>query len=275
MNIKNSPGVYKVQNNVNSTIYIGSSIKVSNRIKQHLRDLRSNRHPNDKFQKNWNKYGEESFEFSILEYVDDVKFLLEREQYYLDTILHADIDDEVFENIGLNLTRRAENNLGYKLSEESKFKMSLAKAVKSTRLYYIDFTNINPEYTCEITENFKSVDENNPFFGKKHTETTKEVMSSKKLGKLNPWFGKKGCFSGKKHSEETKYKMRMSHSGSNNTNSKKVLQYDLFGFLIKEWNSTGEVGRELKISQGNISSCCLGKQKTAYGYIWKYKDSCQ
>lgn len=100
-------------------------------------------------------------------------------------------------------------------------------------------------------------------------------MSSKKLGKLNPWFGKKGCFSGKKHSEETKYKMRMSHSGSNNTNSKKVLQYDLSGFLIKEWNSTGEVGRELKISQGNISSCCLGKQKTAYGYIWKYKDSCQ
>ena len=53
--------------------------------------------------------------------------------------------------------------------------------------------------------------------------------------------------------------------------SRPVLQYDLEGNFIKEFPSTQEVQRELKIYQTSISACCRGKLKTAYGFKWKYK----
>ena len=54
--------------------------------------------------------------------------------------------------------------------------------------------------------------------------------------------------------------------------SKAVLQFDLQGILIKEYPSTNQVERELGFAQGYIVNCCNGKLKTAYGYIWRYKE---
>lgn len=54
--------------------------------------------------------------------------------------------------------------------------------------------------------------------------------------------------------------------------SKSVLQYTKSGEFVREWKSMNDVKRSLKYSQGNISSCCAGKRKSAYNYIWKYKD---
>jgi hypothetical protein len=57
-----------------------------------------------------------------------------------------------------------------------------------------------------------------------------------------------------------------------------VLQYNIDGILIKEWESKGQAAEWIKKQTGktsNITSqikdCILGRQKTAYGYIWKYK----
>lgn len=57
----------------------------------------------------------------------------------------------------------------------------------------------------------------------------------------------------------------------NGKKSKPVLQYDLEGNFIKEWPSVMEIERTLNYANSNISACCLGKRKQAYGYIWKYK----
>lgn len=54
--------------------------------------------------------------------------------------------------------------------------------------------------------------------------------------------------------------------------SKPINQYDLQGNFIKAWNSGTEIARVLKISGGNICNCCRGKQKTAYGYKWRYAE---
>ena len=57
-----------------------------------------------------------------------------------------------------------------------------------------------------------------------------------------------------------------------------VLQYSIDGILIKEWESKGQAAEWIREQTGktsNITSqikdCILGRQKTAYGYIWKYK----
>jgi hypothetical protein len=60
--------------------------------------------------------------------------------------------------------------------------------------------------------------------------------------------------------------------------AKPVLQYDLNDNLIKEWESKGQAAEWIKEQTGktsNITSqikdCCLGRQKTAFKFKWKYK----
>ena len=53
-------------------------------------------------------------------------------------------------------------------------------------------------------------------------------------------------------------------------NKKPILQYDLNGNFIKEWESSSIVKLHLGITN-HIAACCKGKRKTAGGYKWKYK----
>ena len=53
--------------------------------------------------------------------------------------------------------------------------------------------------------------------------------------------------------------------------SKTVLQFTKSGEFIKKWKSAKDAERNLGYSTGNITSCCRGKAKSAYGYVWRYK----
>lgn len=60
----------------------------------------------------------------------------------------------------------------------------------------------------------------------------------------------------------------------NTHRSKKVIQYDKNMKPIKQYSSTKEVERRLGYDASSIRDCCTGRKhhKTAYGYIWKYKE---
>ena len=60
-------GVYVARNLVNGHVSVGSSLSCKWRIESHKYGLRRQRHPNSYFQAAWNKYGEASFEWSVLE----------------------------------------------------------------------------------------------------------------------------------------------------------------------------------------------------------------
>lgn len=53
--------------------------------------------------------------------------------------------------------------------------------------------------------------------------------------------------------------------------SKSVLQFTKDNIFIRSWGSLSDVQRELNISQGNISMCCIWKYKTVGWFIWKLK----
>lgn len=53
--------------------------------------------------------------------------------------------------------------------------------------------------------------------------------------------------------------------------SKVVHQYSLDGDFIKEWASAHECSRS-GFDYRNVCACCSGKRKTAYGFIWRYKN---
>ena len=54
--------------------------------------------------------------------------------------------------------------------------------------------------------------------------------------------------------------------------SKPVLQFTLDNILVKEYSSLIQVYRETGFAFQNISACCKGKFKQAYGFKWKYKE---
>lgn len=54
--------------------------------------------------------------------------------------------------------------------------------------------------------------------------------------------------------------------------SKKILQYDLNGKFIREWNSARDIERKFGFSHSNISKVCYNKVRQAYNYIWQFKN---
>ena len=80
--------IYMIINVINGKFYIGSAWDYKRRISQHKSELRHNRHANSYLQRSWNKFGEEAFEFEILEEFEakdrEEKFL--KEQLYMDIL---------------------------------------------------------------------------------------------------------------------------------------------------------------------------------------------
>lgn len=78
-------GIYCIINIINNKRYIGSSKNIKRRLQIHRAELRHNWHSNSHLQRAWNKYGEKSFEYYVIEACSD-DILLDREQYYIDTL---------------------------------------------------------------------------------------------------------------------------------------------------------------------------------------------
>lgn len=76
--------IYKIENDKNDMIYVGSTMYLPKRIEYHLNDLKCQKHCNYKLQRDYNKGF--VFKFVILELVEKNKDLLKREQYYIDTL---------------------------------------------------------------------------------------------------------------------------------------------------------------------------------------------
>lgn len=55
----------------------------------------------------------------------------------------------------------------------------------------------------------------------------------------------------------------------------KINQLNLDGELVKQWESSMQIQRELGYSTGYIIDCCKGKYKQAYNFRWEYLDASQ
>ena len=51
--------------------------------------------------------------------------------------------------------------------------------------------------------------------------------------------------------------------------TKPISQYTLEGVWVRDWESVAEIAKHP--DYGFVGACVNGKQKTAYGYIWKHK----
>lgn len=143
--------IYKIINLTNAKFYIGSTVKLKERFRKHRRELRANKHHCPHLQSAWNKYGEASFVFKVVEVVDDASKLHEVEQVLL--------DEHHGKEHCYNFARYTDNsNRGVIRSEPHK--RALSEALKH---YYAH----NPS----------------PNLGRKHKDESKQLMSQNRSGK--------------------------------------------------------------------------------------------
>ena len=135
---KNNIGIYGIKNLINKKVYVGQTgERFLRRYWHHQWKLRNNSHDNAHLQRAWNKYGENNFEYIVLEIVDDVDLL---DKLEIKHINHYKQNNKSYNMLlggggrrGLPLSEQAkkiigeknrQHMLGYKHSEETKRKMS-------------------------------------------------------------------------------------------------------------------------------------------------------
>lgn len=222
-------GIYKFTNILNGVIYIGSASDFYNRFCDHKYDLRSNVHANNKFQRSYNKYGEENFTFEVLEIVEDKTKLIEREQHYLDTLLFAqeyiisNFQDDRFGELGYNINPLANGTFGYKHTEEAKKKVGDANRHPNLK------TRGEKHYNFGGTQS-KETNEKRIITLKKIAQTEERKASYKKFNDLHKE-NKTGLYSEEAQLKRMETRVRKIKEGTYKSGSggtpKKVEVYDL------------------------------------------------
>jgi len=181
-------GIYKIRNAINNKVYIGSSIIIEKRWSIHTKQLNKKIHKNPHLQSAWNKYGQSSFEFSVIEECIEGTLLV-REDIWINYY------DSTNPLKGYNLCT-AERHLP---SEGTKQKMRNSHLGKT-------ISNITKQKMRNSHLGNKCYN-----FGKHLSDVTKQKLKNMNLGEKHPNFGKH-------RSEETKQKIRESNMGSKNCN---------------------------------------------------------
>ena len=81
MKIELNSGIYLIVNRINGKLYVGSTRNFSSRRASHFSELRLKRHGNLILQRAFNKYGEDAFDFVVLERCPEAKLRVRELQW--------------------------------------------------------------------------------------------------------------------------------------------------------------------------------------------------
>jgi group I intron endonuclease len=200
--LKGSPmiGIYKITNKNNGKSYFGSSKNIETRWLTHKNQLKNGIHHNIHLQRTWDKYGEDIFVFEIVEECD-INILLETEQKYLDSNPEYNIGitasggDNISKNpnkkdIISRITKSVKDRYDSMSDDEKKMKHS--QPMEQNPNWRGGVTYVYCECGKKIGYGHTHCNKcrprsetNNPFYGKQHSEKTKNNLREKKLGVYN------------------------------------------------------------------------------------------
>lgn len=153
-----------------------------------------------------------------------------------------------------------------------------------------DYLNLLEQYWISQFKTWKFILKNHTeggegSFGYIHTQETKDKISRKKIGKPGTTLGRKRppeeckklskIHKGKKLSETHNKKLHESNIGNKYTLGmfkKPIIQYDLNGNFIKEWDSVTDASQILNLNYSAINNCVNNRLKTSGGFVWKHKE---
>lgn len=139
-------------------------------------------------------------------------------------------------------SRRAWQNEEYRRAHIEVLKRSWDdEEIRSKRIASITQTWKSKELAEQRSKDYSGA--GNPFFGRKHTEETRQLLAELSRGKC----------------------------GALHPGSKPVLQFDKDGNFIKRYESGRIAAIDNQIFPANLNKCLRGVTKSAGGFIWEYE----
>lgn len=230
--------IYKITNKINGKSYIGKTNNLIRRWNEH----KSGKGGTAILSKAFIKYGINNFLFEKLiriqsKKIDKLNCILSAlEKYYIRKL-------NTFHD-GYNATIGGDGTSNYHHSDITKKKISLANRGK------------------KLTEK-QRLNCGNAFKGKHHTIEACNKIRQACLNRPKSVYEIVGCkLRGRKRDRGMIMKAALKRR-------KPIIQYDINGNYLNEYSSALLTG----FSESNIIACCRGKIGSAYGYIWRYKES--
>ncbi len=236
-------GIYKIINKVDGKFYIGSSKELKRRKRVHFKNLKDNKHVNTHLQHAFNKYGEQNFKFEVIEYTDDPSTLLDLEQKWIDETNCYD------KNVGYNIMKTAGGGALFGGDNGA-----------ARKILQIDTKTLAPIKVWGCILDAKEVEGVSVGYLQK---------ICKQIEVENIWKKYRGyywCY----EEDFNKINHRIEYK---NPIKKEVVQISIItGNVINKYKTITDASEKTGVHHGCISQTCLGKRKSAGGYVWKYYD---
>ena len=226
-------GIYLITNIVNGKKYIGLSNNGQRRMLEHLSPKSACKTTN--LSKAFRKYGKESFDFSVLEYVYCESDLAAREVFWIEKLKPE-----------YNMNTGGLGNSGRSVSSELKIKLR-----ECGKKYW---------ESLPVDKKLKVISSNltGPKKGHAVSIETREKLRAANLNK------KQSALTVKKRAAKLSVSMIGNSSGN-----KAVIAINN-GSKVAEFDSVLLAAKSMNIHPSNISKVLKGNQKTAGGYGWQY-----
>ena len=238
-------GIYCIENLINHKKYIGQSIDIELRFKRHKNNLHHGNHDNLHLQSAWDLYGENNFEFKIIEICNE-NMLDEKEIYYISQFKTQD------RRFGYNKTSGGDG--ARDINEECIDKLS-----KSKTLYAIVRLSLDGSFICEYRNcKYAAYDVGG---SSENIRTCCDKKSEHKTAYGSIWM----------------YKYDYDQNGCDINNyvptqfMKPIIQYDLNMNFIAEYESAREAESATGIGYRMISRVCRHQRANTHGFIFRFK----
>lgn len=255
-------GIYEIVNIVNNKRYIGLSTNIYGRWRQHINALTSKTHYNAHLQSAWNKYGQDNFQFNIVEQCEK-ECLPDREIYWI--AYYDSFNNGYNDTIGgdgangyiMSDEQRqqiSKNNIERFALEENRLKQSIASDHRCTPIYQIDLNGniVNEWRSIRWAANqlgIRQQDISHAIHHRRHTKTYNGYI----------WIPKNEYDPNTFNVEEYLVSDRVCNT---------IYQYTKNGELYCEYSMVSNV-REKGFSPDCVGNSC--RQKTPYkNYYWSY-----
>lgn len=247
--VPHESGIYRILNKINGKCYVGQSENIAKRWFHHRWELQRKKHINVYLQNAWDKYGEENFEFQVLE-LCPIEQLDEREIYWI-SFYDSKYDGYNFLAGGCGTRDRT-------YSEEGRNRPRKNGRVRRVVQFDQNFNFIKLWDSSHQAAKALGVES-------KGIRNCCQKVGHQKSIKGYFWAYEEDWNSG--NIDREYYKMKFSQW------DKPVCQFTVEGVYIKTWSTMKEAAKAYGFDANYIVYACeksAKRKRTSHGFVWRY-----
>lgn len=249
-------GIYCIENIINNKKYIGQSSNIKNRWMKHRVALNSNSHHNRHLQSSWNKYGEKSFKFYIIEKCNEEDLDIQEEKW----IKYYNSNKD-----GYNLDFGGKGTRGYKHTKNEIEKMRKIQNPLVVLQFDLCFNFISVYYggISQISKEFG------------YTKECIKLRCNHSIEHMKPYKNSYWVYEEEFISDDFTWENYLNNikiidvKKNIKHDDRSIYQYDFSKNLIKIWNNISELKQNYNLHE--VLMVCNHKKKLYSHCIWCFE----